>query len=99
LSFGTKAGSYDRDAEMRPTGQIDARRMQVAIDGSFEILVSRNATRTGSDEESSRASCARPSMCAVAPAYEIECLNQSIESTPMPRSALDRTGLGRARRS
>ncbi len=40
LSFGTKAGSYDRDAEMRPTGQIDARSLKVEPDGRFEILVS-----------------------------------------------------------
>ena len=43
LSFGTKAGSYERDAEMWPTGQIDSRDMQIEPDGSFEILVSQDA--------------------------------------------------------
>ncbi|MFK7895677.1 MAG: DUF1214 domain-containing protein [Myxococcota bacterium] len=40
ISFGTKAGSYERDAEMRPTGQFDSRAMHVDPDGSFEIIVS-----------------------------------------------------------
>ncbi|HPG24476.1 MAG TPA: DUF1214 domain-containing protein [Myxococcota bacterium] len=40
LSFGTKAGSYDRDGEMWPTGQIDSRKMHIEPNGDFEILVS-----------------------------------------------------------
>jgi len=40
LSFGTKAGSYDRDGEMWPTGQIDSRKMEIAPNGDFEIIVS-----------------------------------------------------------
>ncbi len=81
LSFGTKAGSYDRDAEMRPTGQIDGRRMQVAPDGSFEILVSRNkqAGNWLPMEEASEGIIVRQTFDvreeAVPAYYEIECLN------------------------
>ncbi len=81
LSFGTKAGSYDRDAEMRPTGQIDGRRMQVAADGSFEILVSRNkqAGNWLPMEEASEGIIVRQTFDvreeAVPAYYEIECLN------------------------
>ena len=81
LSFGTKAGSYDRDAEMRPTGQIDGRHMQVAPDGSFEILVSRNkqAGNWLPMEESSEGIIVRQTFDvregAVPAYYEIECLN------------------------
>jgi len=41
LSFGTKAGGYESDATMIPTGQLDLAQMQVDPDGRFEILVSR----------------------------------------------------------
>jgi Protein of unknown function (DUF1214) len=81
LSFGTKAGSYDRDAEMRPTGQIDGRHMQVAPDGRFEILVSRNkqAGNWLPMEESSEGIIVRQTFDvregAVPAYYEIECLN------------------------
>lgn len=81
LSFGTKAGSYDRDAEMRPTGQIDARRMQVAPDGSFEILVSRKqqAGNWLPMEDSSESIIVRQTFDvregAIPAHYEIECLN------------------------
>lgn len=40
LSFGTKAGDYGTTGRMEPTGQIDSRKIAVASDGSFEILVS-----------------------------------------------------------
>lgn len=42
LSFGTKAGTYEKDGEMAPTGQIDSGQMQIEPDGSFEILVSKD---------------------------------------------------------
>lgn len=41
VSFGTKAGSYDADGEMWPTGQIDTGDIEVGPDGRFEIIVSR----------------------------------------------------------
>ena len=40
LSFGTKAGGYERDGTMVPTGQLHARELAVRPDGSFEIAVS-----------------------------------------------------------
>ena len=40
LSFGTKAGSYEREGEMRPTGHIDSRMMEIAPNGDFEIVLS-----------------------------------------------------------
>jgi hypothetical protein len=42
LSFGTKAGTYEKDGEMAPTGQIDSGQMKIEPDGSFEILVSKD---------------------------------------------------------
>jgi len=42
LSFGTKGGGYETSSEMWPTGQIDSRAMEIAPDGSFEIIVSKN---------------------------------------------------------
>jgi hypothetical protein len=41
LSFGTKANRYATDGTMASTGEIDAPQMQFGVDGSFEILVSR----------------------------------------------------------
>ncbi len=103
LSFGTKAGSYDRDAEMRPTGQIDSSQLKVDPDGRFEILVSR--TRQPGNwlpmEESSEGIIVRQTFAvrtdAVPAYYEIECLNPD----PRPHSdALDplelEAALGRA---
>ena len=81
LSFGTKAGSFDRDAEMRPTGQIDARRMLVAPDGSFEILVSQKqqAGNWLPMKEASESIIVRQTFDlreGATPAYyKIECLN------------------------
>jgi len=40
LSFGTKAGGYERDGSMPPTGQLDVSDMEVDADGRFEIHVS-----------------------------------------------------------
>ena len=40
LSFGTKAGGYEQDGTMVPTGALDSRDLIVAPDGSFEIVVS-----------------------------------------------------------
>jgi hypothetical protein len=40
LSLGTKAGGYETSGTMVPTGQIDAKDMKIAPDGSFEILMS-----------------------------------------------------------
>lgn len=82
LSFGTKAGSYDRDAEMRPTGQIDSRQIQVGPDGRFEILVSAKP-KPGNwlpMEEASESIIVRQTFGVrdgVVPAtYAIECLNR-----------------------
>jgi hypothetical protein len=41
ISFGTKAGSYESEGEMWPTGQLDASRMEIEPDGTFEIIMSR----------------------------------------------------------
>ena len=41
LSFGTKANRYAVDGTMASTGEIDIRDVDVAPDGSFEIIVSR----------------------------------------------------------
>lgn len=41
LSFGTKANRYALDGTMASTGELDSADMQVAPDGSFEIVVSR----------------------------------------------------------
>lgn len=40
VSFGTKAGGYETNGTMEPTGQLDAHQLRVDADGSFEILVS-----------------------------------------------------------
>jgi len=40
LSLGTKAGGYDSDGTMRPTGQLEGRELQVGPDGRLEILLS-----------------------------------------------------------
>ncbi len=81
LSFGTKAGSYDRDAEMRPTGQIDSRKIAVGPDGRFEISVSKHR-QPGNwlpMEESSESIIVRQTFDvragAVPAHYEIECLD------------------------
>ncbi len=42
ISFGTKAGTYEKNGEMRPTGQLDSSRMEIAPDGTFEIIVSKD---------------------------------------------------------
>ena len=42
ISFGTKAGTYEEDGEMWPTGQIDSSAMEIADDGTFEIIVSKD---------------------------------------------------------
>lgn len=81
LSFGTKAGSYDRDAEMRPTGQIDASEIQVDSNGRFEILVSRHRMPGNwlPMEEGSESIIVRQTFGvregAVPAQYTIECLN------------------------
>jgi len=41
ISFGTKAGTYEENGEMWPTGQLDSREMEVNDDGTFEIIVSK----------------------------------------------------------
>jgi len=41
LSFGTKANRYAIDGSMASTGELDIRDVNVAADGSFEIIVSR----------------------------------------------------------
>jgi Protein of unknown function (DUF1214) len=81
LSFGTKAGSYDRDAEMRPTGQIDSRKIAALPDGRFEIIVSRHP-QPGNwlpMEEVSESIIVRQTFGvragAVPATYTIECLN------------------------
>ena len=40
LSFGTKAGGYEADGTMVPTGALDGRDLALRPDGSFEIAVS-----------------------------------------------------------
>ena len=42
ISFGTKAGTYEENGEMWPTGQLDSSAMEIAEDGTFEILVSKD---------------------------------------------------------
>jgi hypothetical protein len=92
LSFGTKAGSYDRDAEMRPTGQIDMRTLEVDADGRFEIYVSAKPQKKNwlPMEPASESIIVRQTFGVregVEPAcYTIECLNPD----PRPHSdALD----------
>ena len=41
LSFGTKANRYAVDGSMASTGELDIRDVNVAADGSFEIIISR----------------------------------------------------------
>ena len=41
LSFGTKANRYAPDGTMASTGELDARQMSFAADGSFEVVASR----------------------------------------------------------
>ena len=41
LSFGTKANRYAVDGTMASTGELDSADMQFGLDGSFEIIVSR----------------------------------------------------------
>ncbi len=40
VTLGTKAGGYDSDGDMRPTGQLDGDDIEFEPDGSFEIRVS-----------------------------------------------------------
>jgi hypothetical protein len=40
LSFGTKAGGYERDGTMIPTGKLDGRDLVLGPDGRLEITVS-----------------------------------------------------------
>lgn len=40
LSFGTQKGGYETDGKMTQTGFIDASKLQVEADGSFELLLS-----------------------------------------------------------
>jgi hypothetical protein len=40
LSFGTKAGGYERDGTMVPTGKLDGRDLVLGPDGRLEITVS-----------------------------------------------------------
>ncbi len=42
LSFGTKANRYAVDGTMASTGEIDIRDVDIAPDGSFEIIVSQS---------------------------------------------------------
>jgi hypothetical protein len=41
LSFGTKTNRYALDGTMASTGELDARQMSFAADGSFEVVASR----------------------------------------------------------
>jgi hypothetical protein len=41
LSFGSQKGGYESNARMEQTGFLDAARMQIAPDRTFEILLSR----------------------------------------------------------
>jgi len=45
LSFGTKANRYAIDGSMASTGELDIRDVNVAEDGSFEIVVSREKSK------------------------------------------------------
>ena len=40
LSFGTQKGGYETDGKMLQTGFLDAKQLEVAPDGSFEIVLS-----------------------------------------------------------
>lgn len=40
LSFGTQSGGYDANGKLEPTGFLDAADMDVASDGTFEIIAS-----------------------------------------------------------
>ncbi len=42
LSFGTKANRYASDGTMASTGELEAADMEIASDGSFEIVLSRH---------------------------------------------------------
>ena len=42
LSFGTKAGGYESDGTMIPTGQLDLPDMEIDPDGRFEIRLSQH---------------------------------------------------------
>lgn len=39
LSFGTKAGGYESDGHLAPTGQLDSSQLAVGPDGHFEVAV------------------------------------------------------------
>ena len=45
LSFGTKANRYAIDGSMASTGELDIRDVDIAEDGSFEIIVSREKSK------------------------------------------------------
>ncbi|MCA3798331.1 MAG: hypothetical protein IOC66_39335, partial [Burkholderia sp.] len=40
LSFGTQKGGYETDGKMLQTGFLDAKQLEIAPDGSFEIVLS-----------------------------------------------------------
>ena len=40
LSFGTQKGGYETDGKMLQTGFLDAKQLEIATDGSFEIVLS-----------------------------------------------------------
>jgi len=42
LGFGTQAGNYGATGSLEPTGYLESADMEIAEDGSFEIIVSRN---------------------------------------------------------
>lgn len=87
LSFGTKAGGYEKDASLRPTGQLDLAQIECAPDGSFEIRVScekqpRNWLPMQPDTRSLvvRQTFARREQEEPA-RYRIECLNPDASDT------------------
>jgi hypothetical protein len=41
LSFGTQKGGYESNGKMEPTGSIEGKDLQIAADGSFELVLSR----------------------------------------------------------
>ncbi|MDH4558481.1 DUF1214 domain-containing protein [Pseudomonas sp. BN417] len=47
LSFGTQKGGYETDGKMIQTGFIDASQLQLAADGSFELILSQEPPAQG----------------------------------------------------
>jgi hypothetical protein len=95
LTFGTKADRYHVDGAMASTGELDAKNMAIASDGSFEIVLScqpqpGNWLKLETDSTMLIVRETHFSRDAEVPAQmEIECLNGLKRPAPLSAEQLD----------